>query len=184
MSENIEKSRPSRKSLVQAHPKRIDVVILLILSNSLLVAGLMMPVMTVRKLWEKNTFTILTGIQSLYDDKQYFLTFVVFFFSVIFPIVKLTALYTIWFFPMKAEWRQRILAWLAILGKWSMLDVFVVAVIIVAAKLGVLASAEPEIGIYYFGASVLLAMVTTAFQERLAGRKKTHSLAEEIPSGI
>jgi paraquat-inducible protein A len=135
------------------------------------VAGLSLPVLTVRKIWEQNTFTILSGIQNLYKDGQYFLTFVVFFFSIVFPIVKLGALNAIWFYPMAPERRERILHWLSLLGKWSMLDVFIVAVIIVSVKLGVLASANAEEGVYYFGVSILLAMWATAVESRLAGHR-------------
>ena len=155
------------KSLLQTYPKRVDIVLLLVASSVTLWMGLHLPTLTVRKMWEKNTFTILTGIESLYNDKQHFLAFVVLFFSIVFPIAKLTALYTIWFVPMKAEWRKRILYGLSMLGKWSMLDVFIVAVLIVSVKLGALATANPEKGIYYFGTSVLLAMTATALQERL-----------------
>ena len=146
----------------------MDIVLLLLASSWLLFMGLRLPVLTVQQMWMKNTFSVLTGIQNLYQEKQVFLACVVFFFSIIFPIVKLTALFVIWFIQMPDEKRQRILRWLAALGKWSMLDVFVVAVIIVTVKLGVLAKATPERGIYYFGMSILLAMVATALEERLA----------------
>lgn len=158
----------TKKSLLQAYPKRFDVTFFLVASTLALWAGLSLPVLTVRKIWEKNTFTILAGIENLYKERQYFLAFIVFFFSIVFPIVKLGALCTIWFFPMKSEKRERILHWLAILGKWSMLDVFIVAVLIVSVKLGVLASANAEDGVYYFGVAILLAMAATAAEERLA----------------
>lgn len=157
-----------KKSLLQAHLKRVDILLLLFSSTTALAAGLYLPVLTVRKIWEKNTFTILGGIENLYSEHQYFLAFVIFFFSIVFPVAKLLALYTIWFFPMRAESRQRILSWLSALGKWSMLDVFVVAVIIVSVKLGVLASANAEKGVYYFAVSILLAMLATAAESRLA----------------
>jgi len=38
--------------------------------------------------------------------------------------------------------RQKLLHWLGILGKWSMLDVLVVAILIVLVKLGPLAKVE------------------------------------------
>ncbi len=157
-----------KKSLQQTYPKRFDIAMLLIASSATLCAGLYLPVLTVRKIWEKNTFTILSGIQNLYDERQFFLAFVVFFFSIVFPIVKLGALVAIWFFPMRVESRQRILYGLSVLGKWSMLDVFIVAVLIVSVKLGALASANAERGIYFFCISILLAMLATAFETRLA----------------
>ena len=130
--------------------------------------GLRLPVLTVQQMWMKNTFSVLTGIENLYQEKQVFLAFVVFFFSIVFPIVKLAAPFAIWFIAMRDEKRQRILDWLAALGKWSMLDVFVVAVLIVTVKLGVLVKATPERGIYFFGTSILLAMVATVLEEQLA----------------
>ena len=160
-----------KKSLLQTHPKRVDIVFLLISSTATLVSGLNLPVLTVRKVWEKNTFTILSGIENLYYDKQFFLAFIVFFFSIVFPIVKLVALYIIWFIPMRVESRKRILSGLAMLGKWSMLDVFIVAVIIVSVQLGVLATANAEKGIYYFAASILLAMAATAMENSLAKKE-------------
>ena len=156
-----------KKALLQLYPKRIDIPLFLIASSVALWYGLHLPTLTVRQLWEKNTFTILTGIESLYADKQHFLAFVVFFFSIVFPIVKLVSLYALWFLPMRPESRKRILYGLSLLGKWSMLDVFIVAVLIVSVKLGALASANAENGIYFFGASILLAMVATALEERL-----------------
>ena len=51
--------------------------------------------------------------------------------------------------------------WLGSLGKWSMLDVFVVAMMVIITKISGFASAQPRIGIYFFGASVFLAMLTT-----------------------
>jgi len=59
---------------------------------------------------------------------------------------------------------------LSLLGKWSMLDVFVIAIIIVPIKLGALASAKAEIGIYYFGASIILAILATNLQSNLVNR--------------
>ena len=46
-------------------------------------------------------------------------------------------------------------------GRWSMLDVLVVAVLIVAVKLGPIASIEVHYGLYVFGIAVLLIMYIT-----------------------
>ncbi len=135
--------------------------------------GLSMPVLTVRKIWEKNTFSILTGITSLYDEKFYFLAFIIFFFSLVFPVTKLAALLLIWGVRLSDSNRIALVHWLGFLGKWSMLDVFVVAVIVVSVKLGVLASAEPKSGIYIFGLSILLSMVTTSLVDHMAHKQSS-----------
>jgi paraquat-inducible protein A len=58
-------------------------------------------------------------------------------------------------------------------GKWSMLDVFVVAVLVVAVKLGAIADVEMRFGLYAFAASVLLTMFITS---RIVGLTNHSSL--------
>ena len=159
-----------KKTLQYLYPKRIDILILIIASAVLLFIGLRLPVLTVRKLWERNTFSIISGIINLWNGKYYFLSFIIFFFSVIFPIAKLVTLFVIWSVRLRDHQRKWLLHGLSFLGKWSMLDVFVTAIIIVSIKLGVLASAKAEIGIYYFGISILLAMLVTNLQSNLVNR--------------
>ena len=159
-----------KKTLQQLYPKRIDILILIIVSSVLLFIGLNLPILTVRKLWEKNTFSIISGITNLWKDKYYFLSVIIFFFSVILPIVKLGTLFVIWSIKLRDNQRKWLLYGLGFLGKWSMLDVFVTAIIIVSIKLGVLASAKAEKGIYYFGISILLAMIVTHLQSNLVNR--------------
>ena len=159
-----------KKTLQQLYPKRIDILILIIVSSVLLFIGLNLPILTVRKLWEKNTFSIISGIMNLWKDKYYFLSIIIFFFSVILPIVKLATLFVIWSIKLRDNQRKWLLYGLGFLGKWSMLDVFVTAIIIVSIKLGALASAKAERGIYYFGISIFLAMLVTHLQSNLINR--------------
>ena len=161
-----------KKTLQQLYPNRIDILILIIASAALLFIGLHLPVLTIRKLWAKNTFSIISGIMNLWKDKNYFLSVIIFFFSVILPIVKLTTLFVIWYVRLRDNQRKWLLYGLGFLGKWSMLDVFVTAIIIVSVKLGALASAKAERGIYYFGISILLAMIVTNLQSNLVNRTK------------
>ena len=167
----------NKKSLRELYPKRIDIVILIAASAMLLFIGFRLPVFTVRKLWESNTFSIISGIMALWKDKYVFLASVIFFFSAVFPVVKLASLSFIWFVRMTDEQRKRLLYYLSILGKWSILDVFVASIIIVAVKLGVLASAKVEKGIYFFGMSILLAMIVTTLEYNLTHRSRTSNTA-------
>lgn len=160
------------KSLRQLYPKRIDILILVIVSAIFLLFGLALPILTVRKLWEKNTFSILSGIINLWSTKYYFLAIIIFIFSIIFPIVKLSSLFIIWSVRLKDERRKRILYFLEAIGKWSMLDVFVTAVIIVSIKLGALASAKAGDGIYFFTISILLAMLVARLESNLVNRPR------------
>ena len=162
----------TKKSLRQFHPKRIEVPVLILLAFVLLIIGLNMPVLTVQKkilFWEEgNTFSILSGVLSLFRENHYFLATFVFFFSVIFPLGKLLALLTIWTVRLGDSQRKAMLQWLKALGKWSMLDVFVVAILVVAVKLESLANATPRNGIYVFAVAILLSMTMTFYIDRLA----------------
>ena len=60
--------------------------------------------------------------------------------------------------------------WLEVLGRWSMLDVFVVAIIVVIAKSGGALEARPQIGIYLFASAVLASLLMTYQLRSLARR--------------
>lgn len=160
------------KSLHDIYPRRWDIPLLTFGSAVMLGVGLYLPVLTVRKLWEKNTFSIWTGIVNMWETGDYFLSSVIFFFSIVFPIAKLGILFVTWFMRLKDENRKQLLGFLGFLGKWSMLDVFVTAVMMVWLKLGALADAEAEEGIYYFTVSILMAMAVTSLQLKLAKVKE------------
>ena len=118
-------------------------------------------------LW-KNEYSVIQGVNSLWEQGQITLAIIVFFFSIVFPIIKLSALALIWSVPLPEQKRQVVLYWLGLLGKWSMLDVFVVAILIVLVKLGPLAKIEAQRGVYWFAAAIVLSMITSMYVERLA----------------
>lgn len=150
------------------HPRRIDIPLLIVTAIGMLIAGLNMPLMNIEKMvfWKKD-YSVITGTLGLYQDKEYFLAALIFFFSIVFPIVKLILLTVVWFCRFDDAGRDRILKALAQLGKWSMLDVFVVAVMVVAVKLGPMAQVTPKAGIYVFTSAILLSLLTTELVERL-----------------
>jgi uncharacterized paraquat-inducible protein A len=97
------------------------------------------------------------------------LALIVLTFSVVFPIVKLGTLAHVLFRPVDEERRARLVRSLERLGRWSMLDVFVIAILIGSVHLGILSSAYAERGIYVFGAGILLSMFATLGVQRLLG---------------
>ena len=156
------------QSLRQRYPARPEIPILLVLSTVLLGVGVCLPLMNVEKMvfW-KNEYSVLTGITGLFNDREYFLSAILFFFCFVFPIIKILSLWTLWQFKCTEAARDKILEWLGILGKWSMLDVFVVAILIVAVKLGPMASVKPREGVYIFSIAIILSMATTTWIERI-----------------
>jgi paraquat-inducible protein A len=158
-----------QNTLRDRYSGRIDVPILIFASLILLLAGLSLPLAKVEKMvfWQTD-YSVFKGVTSLWTDSQYVLAAILFFFSIVFPLAKLSALGVIWNVRLAETKRQQVLRWLGVLGKWSMLDVFVVAILIVLVKTGPLAKVEPRAGLYVFCAAILVSMVTSMHVENLA----------------
>jgi len=135
--------------------------------------GLVLPVMRVEKLvfWSEE-FSVLSGVRSLWADKQHFLAVVIAVFSVAFPILKLVGLLGVWFWPLREKSRERAVRAIDLLGRWSMLDVFVVAVTVVIASAKTSLDASPGPGLYVFAGAVAASMVMTLVIEACARRAR------------
>jgi len=158
-------------SYAARHPLRgVTVNALLLGALGLLFYGLQAPILTLEKFYFfSNTVSLLSALQTLAREAEWGLFALVGTFSVVFPILKNLILLLIWNFdPSYGERHRRHLHWLATYGKWSMLDVFVVALLVVSVKLGSLAQARVEIGIYAFAASVIITMLLSAWIARHA----------------
>ena len=148
-----------------AHPKKSRQLRYLIGVAALLLAvGLVAPIATLTKfILVENTFSVLSGVVTLFREGQFFLFLLITAFSVVLPIMKLGVLYRLVSrSDAMREKTRRLLHWMHLYGKWSMLDVFVVAVLVVSVKLGAIANVEMRYGLYAFAASVMLTMIITA----------------------
>jgi paraquat-inducible protein A len=126
---------------------------------------------TIRLVDERQTFSILSAVLKLRSDGEYFLFFLIFLFSIVFPIVKWAANALIWVTLIRKgrvvdKWLKRSARWLHWLGKWSMLEVFVAALLCVLLKLGQVARFKIEGGMYWFFAAVVLSLVNAHWTER------------------
>ncbi len=151
--------------ITEVYPKEAKRLRLTILAASiLLLIGLVSPIITLTKfVLIENTFSVLSGVVELLREGRIFLFLIIGVFSVVLPILKLGVLYQL---VSKTEVTKekvlKLLHWMHLYGKWSMLDVFVVAVLVVAVKLGAIADVEMRFGLYAFAGSVLLTMFITA----------------------
>lgn len=155
-----------RNSYAVRHPLRgVIVNLLLLCALGLLVYGLRTPILTLEKFYFfSNTVSLLSALQQLAREAEWGLFVLVGTFSVLFPVLKILLLLLVWNLDRAhGEAHRRHLQWLASYSKWSMLDVFVVALLVVSVKLGSLAEARVEIGIYAFAASVILTMLLSAW---------------------
>jgi len=155
-----------KASYAYTHPlPGLLVNLLLLLAAGLLVLGLVTPVLSLEKFYFfDNTVSLLSGIQTLWREHEWGLAFLLIGFSVVFPTLKILLLLMIWNLEAtNSPAHQRHLHWLELYSKWSMLDVFVVALVVVSVKLGTLAEATVEPGIYAFAASVIIAMLVSSW---------------------
>ena len=148
-------------SLIRKHPKQgIVINLLLMLALALLVIGVTAPLLTLEKMYFfENTVTLLSTVKGLFLQKDWFLFFVIAVFSLCIPVIKIAGLVLILNLEYaKNSFLDKTLHIIEIIGKWSMLDVFVVALLLVSVKLGVLAKVEVHHGLYAFATSVLITM--------------------------
>lgn len=135
------------------------------LARALVVAGLILyipanvlPVMTMTVTGEVEPLTVLGGVQELYDSGLWPVAAVVFLASIVVPFLKLACLSWILLLDGTAAFpRQRtgIFRVLHQIGTWSMIDIFLLAVLTAVGQLGVLASVQAEIGGVFFAAVLL-----------------------------
>ena len=144
---------------------------LLLASAVLLVLGWTLPVMTVKTLYIFNDeLSILEGALRLWESGEILLFLLVFFFTLAFPVAKLAVAFIAWHHLSPGDRRLRtLLQWIERLGRWSMLDVFVVALAIVVVKVSFVSDVIIHAGLYVFAGAVVVSMVTV---RRVATRAK------------
>jgi len=110
----------------------------------------------------RNEFSVISGITELWKAQQYILFVVISLFSVVVPLAKLVLLFRLLnSHNLPSQGKIRLLHLMHDYGRWAMLDVMVVAMLIVTVKMGAIASITIHPGLYVFGAAVLLIMLAT-----------------------
>jgi paraquat-inducible protein A len=160
-------------AMMQRGVRAFFIFVLALASAVCLVLGLTLPVMKLTRLYFwTDTPSILSIVSALWESGETFLAGVIFVFSIVFPALKLLYIamagtLTAFDPARRGHWLKRI-EWL---GKWSMLDVLVLALLVFYAKAVGFADAVTLPGVYFFAASVFLTMIAYSLIER-----------EEIPA--
>jgi len=147
----------------------ITVPTLLGLATILFLTGIFFPFFHVTKFWVfHDGISVVGGILTLLDEGEYFLFAVLSLFTLVFPGVKLALLGVIWAERDHDLARvRRLHGWVENAGRWSMLDVFVVAILIVAMKSAGVAQIRIGSGLYLFTLSVIATQAASAWVDRL-----------------
>lgn len=139
----------------------------------LLIPANVYPVLTVIRFGKGAPDTILSGIKHLIEDGMWGLGMIVFIASIVVPVLKLAALVFLQVsLHKKSAWRLRDRTQLyritEIIGAWSMVDIFLVALLSGLVTMGALTTIRPGIGAIFFGAVVVITMfAASSFDPRL-----------------
>src|SRR6266850_8505223 len=148
------------------------IVLMLLAALGLFVTGIFLPFTAVTKLWLfENQISVYQGLIVLWKGDELFLFLILFVFTVCFPFVKINALLTLWLYPgLTADRARTFFKFVSNMGKWSMLDVFVVAILVLTVKSGGLASIKVQGGFFLFFISVMLTQFASLWTGRIASR--------------
>jgi len=148
----------------------------------LLVPANALPILELEYLGRVKASTVWSGCMALWQDDMWVVATVVFLASIAIPFLKLGAIFTLTMLAGSGRLvalRAKTLVVLEAVGRWSMLDVFLLAVLVAVVKLDSLSNARPGAGLFFFAAVVVLTIFSSAsFDTRTLWRE----LAEERPS--
>lgn len=162
-----------RSTLLKSHPQPgHSVLVMLGCSLALFLAGIFRPFTAVTKLWVfENQISVVNGLITLLREAEIFLFLILFVFTVIFPFVKIVSLLALWLKPgLTRDQAQNLFRFVSHLGKWSMLDVFIVAILVLTVKSGGAASIRIQDGLFLFFCSVMLTQLSAMWTGRVASR--------------
>jgi len=157
---------------------------------TLLIWSYLVPTVTFQRfLKSPETFSIWQGVESFWNAGNPILATIVFVFSMIFPVAKLLALGALWFKFQRSKKREAAFVWLEFLGKWSMLDVLIIALFVGAIRMGPviggqtisLVEGRSEVGIELYGAAIVLSMLCTMGLARLEPNRHVPAPTSQRP---
>lgn len=146
---------------------------LMIAAYIMLIPANVLPIMETGSLFGSQRDTILSGVIYLWSSGSWPLALVVFFASIVVPLAKLAALTYLVFtiqrrHPHRARERTRLYRMLKFVGRWSMLDIYVVTLLASLVQLQSIATIKAAPGAIAFGAVVVLTMFASmTFDPRL-----------------
>ncbi len=111
---------------------------------------------------------VIGSIEKLWQNGDIVVAIVILLFSVIVPTLKVLALLFVSIF-MKSHFAEHIVKFFKMIGKWSMVDVFVVSLFLVylTANRGDVSRAEVEVGLYLFLSYVIVSMIVSLTADKM-----------------
>ncbi len=125
----------------------------------------LLPIMITSTLGSTSEDTIMSGVIALAQSGSWFVAAVIFIASICIPVTKFVfiaglALSLHFQWDMSEHTRHLLHKITELIGRWSMIDVFVVAILAALIQLGAILSVEPGLGINAFALSVVFTMLS------------------------
>lgn len=152
--------------------RRLAVTAMLAVSFASNILVLFLPFMHLRKGITTEPYSLFRSVHMLWNSGLIVLAVLVVVFSIIFPFAKLGVLAWVTSSTTINDRQRTFLHWVEKLGKWSMLDVFLVSIILALTSRQLFVGAEPLIGLSLFILAICLSM--------LAGEVLSAGLNEKV----
>ena len=138
--------------------RRSNAVVVAYLGLLTLIPALFLPAVTIERFGALSTYSIVSSVLELANAGNVLIAGIIFLFSALFPVLKLALVLYLAMrpTPRAGDSGRSLVKFMLAAGKYSMLDVFVIALLIVAFKLGGVIKAEIDFGLYLFILSIVL----------------------------
>ncbi|XKM12547.1 PqiA/YebS family transporter subunit [Orbaceae bacterium ac157xtp] len=173
--------------------KKIQWTIALLLTSIILyIPANIYGVMNTVFLGSQSSSTILDGVLYMWHEGDYPVALIIFIASVAIPVLKILSLGWLCIFailvkrkPFKDCYRMdRLYKMVEFIGRWSMIDIFVVTVISAMIRNGELMAVSPDIGAIYFSAVVIVTMIAAQkYDPRLIWDRKPYYKSVQVNYG-
>lgn len=124
-----------------------------------------LPVLSIQKLGHASESTIWSGVVQLFADGHLVIAAIVFLCSIVIPLGKILGIFTLCFPALRGRLspRHQAITYQTIdfLGRWGMIDVLLVAILVAAVKLGDWIDVSAGPGIIAFAGVVILSLLSS-----------------------
>ena len=145
----------------------------LITSILLYLPANLFPIMSTTFIGDKTSSTIMAGIITLWHHESYPIAMIIFIASILVPAAKIISLLYLCFSvhinsKKSLKEKTRLYRFTEFIGRWSMVDVFVVAILVALIRMGNLMRIEPGLASLAFAAMVITTMISAlSFDSKL-----------------
>lgn len=156
----------------RAQPQLQQVWALLLAAMTLYLPANLLPVMNVINLGQSTQSTIISGIIQFLQSGSWILALIIFIASILIPLLKMLVLAGLlisvqWGYCAGCVEKTKLYRLIEFIGRWSMVDVFVIALLVALVQFGEFAYIQVGAGTLSFAGVVLLTIwATKAFDIR------------------